>query len=241
VKPAKRRAARVRRTSGPSPAELEEAACDLHWRLTAIVKRVNPPAYHYGRLTSLISYIDRDSSAPAGKASKWVDVLKEISHHLADATATTHEVGGSVLPKLNITQAVATALHGYAGETLEKRRRERGWQLGRIALRFVRSQLSAHDALVKAIHRRGVPVESADGPPILSREGFLVTVDGALEARPASERELINKVAVARSEATKWNAAYTYLARGADVWPATDSARACRGDRLKLYKSLPRS
>jgi hypothetical protein len=65
-----------------------------------------------------------------------------------------------------------------------------------------------------------------------------MTADQCLEDRPLDHRKLKARTEETQSEPIKWNKAYAYLANGADVTPAIDTGRRCKGPRLDLYRKL---
>jgi hypothetical protein len=146
-----------------------------------------------------------------------------------------------LLPEYLVDGDTAHAVIEYARRsTMKQRRVDRGRSIAVVAMRFVVGMVDAREAIKQAILFRGMAVlkdgttparrTGADGSPVDA-----VSYDGHLEARASSYVELDTVVSKARTEETKWNAAYAYLARGAEVLPATDSARVLRGDRKKLF------
>ncbi|MGC4088407.1 MAG: hypothetical protein QM756_11025 [Polyangiaceae bacterium] len=173
--------------------------------------------------------------------------LGSIVRRLEEAERDGKPVG-STWPTLRFWQAKPTragisplsgvelAVIAYAERTtIENRRIFLGRIIAKSALQFVRGEIDAKQAIGTAIEWRGQLVENGR---VVKRNGSKISIDEQLDASKASQAALRERVASATTEPTKWNAAYWFLAKGADVHPPTDEARACRGPRLALYTAI---
>lgn len=205
----KRRSRKGKRRAEPTFAELERAAEELHGRLGSIVKRIARA---------------RANAEESGAEYVVGETWKNIRFHQRPSTQGAGALTGTQL-----------AVKAYAERTtIEDRRLHLGRVIGMLALRLVRGEISASTAVKNAVEWRGFYV-TAEGVRTSFDNG---RPEGRLEDRESSHKELHRRVERARGEPTKWNAAYAYLADGADVWPPVSHARRCDGPRLAKYQAL---